>query len=201
MKLKRYISALIIILTLLGLSQQQMSVPNQEIVMQFSDDELSSDDAQNAIAIIKNQLQTIGVDNIQVREVADGILRITYYSDIDVASIKDILSKEKNLKLGYTSQDDESSRIPSDDESNSYNLDVYEIQKDSDSEWDLEGTLVLELKPDGDRFSNPKVFASIDEIDVDVDITRVAYKVHNNIAIAIDNTSYKIPEVRAGPFA
>ena len=200
MNAKRYISALIIILALLGLSQHQMSVPNQEIVVQFMDDEVSSDDAQNAITIVKNQLQSIGVDNIQVIEEKDGKLKITYYSDIDVASIKDFLYQEKNLKLGYTSND-ESSKSPSDDESNNYNLDVYEIQKPSDTEWDFEGTLVLELKPDGDRFSNPKVFASIEEINVEIDITRVAYKLHYNIAIEIDNTSYKIPEVRAGPVA
>ena len=169
--------------------------------MQFTDDEVSSDDALNAIEIVKNQLQTIGVDNIQVREVANGRLRITYYSDIDVASIKNILSEEKKLELGYSSNNDESNKIPLDDESNSYNLDVFKIQKNSDTEWDLDGILVLELKPDGDRFSNPKIFAYNEEIDVEENITKVAYKVHYNIAIAIDNTSYKIPEVRAGPIA
>ncbi len=201
MKLKWYICTLIIVLTFLGVGQHQISVPNQEIIVQFTDDEVSSDDAINAITIVKKQLQVIGVDNIQVCEVADGKLKITYYSDIDVASIKNILSQEENLKLGYTSNDDESSKLPSKDESNSYNLDVYEIQKESNSDWDFEGTLVLELKPDGDRFSNLKVFASFEELDVEVDITRVAYKLHYNIAIAIDKTSYIIPEVRAGPIA
>ncbi len=201
MKLKWYICTLIIVLTFLGVGQHQISVPNQEIIVQFTDDEVSSDDAINAIEIVKNQLQVIGVDNIQVREVTDGKLKITYYSDIDVARIKNILSHEENLKLGYTSNDDESSKLPSDDESNSYNLDVYEIQKESNSDWDFEGTLVLELKPEGDRFSNPKVFASIKEIDVREGVTEVAYKVHYNITIAIDNTSYKIPEVRAGPIS
>lgn len=200
MKLKSLLSVLIIVLALLGLSQHEMSVPNQEIVMQFTDDEVSSDDALNAIEIVKNQLQTIGVDNIQVREIEEGRLRITYYSDMDVVSIKNILSQEKNLKLGYTSTGEEPIDLPSDD-SDSYNFNVYEIQKPSDSKWDFEGTLVLELKPDGDRFSNPKVFASINEIDDEVSSTKVAYKLHYNIAVAIDNTSYKIPEVRAGPIA
>ena len=30
-------------------------------------------------------------------------------------------------------------------------------------------------------------------------IIRVTFKLNRNIAIAIDNTSYNIPEVRAGP--
>ena len=198
MNAKRYFSALISILALLGISQHQMSVPNQEIVVQFIDDEVTYDDAQNAISIVKNQLQNIGVDNIQVIERENGQLKITYYSDIDIASIKGFLSKEENLKFGDNSKD-ESSELPSDDESNRYNLDVYEIQKPSDAEWDFEGTLVLELKPDGDRFSNPKVFASIKEVDVVEITTIVAYKLNYNVAIAIDNTSYKTPEVRAGP--
>lgn len=201
MNVKRYFSALVIILTLFGLGQQQVSIPNQEIVVQFTDDEVTSNDTHNAIEIVKNQLQSIGANNIHVIQEENGKLKITYYSDIDIAGIKDLLSQEESLKLGYASNNDESSRLPSNDGSNSYNFDVFEIQKPSNSEWDFEGTLVLELKPDGDRFFHPKVFASIDEVDVEIDITSVAYKLNSNIAIAIDNTSYKIPEVRAGPLA
>ena len=198
MNLKRYFSALIIILALLGLSQHDMSLPNQEIVVQFTE-KASSDTSEKAIAIVKNQLHSIGIDNIEVIHEEDGRLKIKYYSDIDVENVKDILSQEKSLKLGYSSNKHDSSRLPSNDGPYSYNFDIFEIQKPTDSDWDFEGTLVLELKPDGDRFSNPKVFASTDEIEVEVDITKVAYKLHSNIAIAIDNSSHKIPEVRAGP--
>ena len=91
--------------------------------------------------------------------------------------------------------------FPSEKKSQSYNLDVYEIQKDSDSDWDLNGTYIVELKPEGYRFSNPNIYAFINEVEVRNSIEKVAYKIHYNIAIAIDNTSHKIPEVRAGPFA
>ena len=199
MNVKRYFSALIIILVLLGFSQHKMSVPNQEIVVQITDEETLTDDALNAIEIVIKQLQTIGADNIHVIEEGNGKLKITYYSEIGVANVKEILSQEKNLKLGCASNTDDSSRVPSNNDQNSYNFDVFEIQKPSNSEWDFEGTLVLELKPDGDRFSNPKVFPFSEEIEVEENITKTAYKVHSEIAIAIDNTSNKIPEVRAGP--
>ena len=199
MNVKKYFSALIIILVLLGLSQHKMSVPNQEIVVQITDEETLSDDALNAIEIVIKQLRSIGAENIHLIEEENGKLKITYYSEIGVANVKDILSQEESLKLGHTSNTDNSSRIPVNDDPNSYNFDVFEIQKPSDSEWDFEGTLVLELKPDGERFSNPKVFASTDENEVEVDFAKVAYKVHSKIAIAIDNRSHKIPEVRAGP--
>ncbi len=201
MKLKWHICVLIIVLTFLGVGQHQISLPNQQIVLQFLDD-VSSDETKNAVAIVKKQLQDVGANNIIVSEDEDGKLKISYFSNLNVAKIKNILSEENQLELGIVENQQESdSKFPSEENSNTYNFDVYEIQKESNSDWDFEGTLVLELKPDGDRFSNPKVFASIKEIDVREGVTEVAYKVHYNIAIAIDNTSYKIPEVRAGPIS
>ena len=103
MKQKWYLSTFVLILVLLGYSRQQAYVPNQEIVMQFVDADVTSDVTQNAIAIVKKQLQTIGIANIQVRETVAGRLKITYNSDLDVASIKRIFSKELSLELGYVS--------------------------------------------------------------------------------------------------
>ena len=204
MKSKWYISALILILTLFGaISQQQITVPNQEIVLQFTDASITSKDTQNTIAIVKKQLQDIGVSNIQVKETENGKLKITYYSDADVASIKKTFSKEKNLTLDYTfnNQNEEPSKRPFDENAISYNLDIYEIQNGNDVEWDLNGTSVVELKSESNRLSNPNIYAFINAVEITENIEKVAYKIHYNIAIAIDNTSHKIPEVRAGPLA
>lgn len=196
-----YISALIIILTLLGsiASEQQDSVPNQELVLQFAGVEVSTQDAQQTIAFVKEQLQTAGVENIQVQKQNDGQLKITYYSDSDVDYIKELLSKDCKLELGSLSQDDQSN-IPSEDDSIAYNLDVYEIQQGDDLS-SLEGKLALESKSENDRLINPNVFVSAEDIDVRElnRIVKVAYKFNRDIAIAINNRSLKIPEVRAGP--
>lgn len=205
MNFRWYISTLIISLTLLGVvNQQQISEPNQEIVLQFTNAEVSSDDAHNTIANLKKQLEDLGANNILVTSGGDkGKLIITYYSDVDVAKIKKTLSKSEKLALntGNQDQNQEQSDFPLDGNSSSYNLDVFEIQKDSDSGWDLNGTYVAELKPEGNRFSNPSIYAFIDSIEVRKITEKVAYTTHYNIALAIDNTSYKIPEVRAGPLA
>ncbi|WP_034044358.1 hypothetical protein [Wocania ichthyoenteri] len=204
MKAKWYISALIIILTLFGaISQQQITVPNQEIVLQFTNTSITSQDTQNTIAIVKKQLQDLGVSNIKIKEEENGKLVITYYSDTDVASIKKTFTKEKNIVLDYafSNQNEDSSKLPFDEEKISYNLDVYEIQNGSDVEWDLNGVSVVELKAESNRFSNPNIYAFINAVEINKSIEKVAYKIHYNIAIAIDNTSYKIPEVRAGPLA
>lgn len=203
MKAKWYFSTLIIIFALLGAFQEKVSVPNQEIVLQFSDAEVSSNKAQNTLAIVVQQLQTVGISDIQVREQENGQLRITYYSDTDVASIKKTLSQENQLEIGLTSfnKDENHSKFPFKNKSNDYNLDVFEIQNKADAGSDLNGKFVLELKQEYDRFSNPNVHPYVIEIDDEEKdrIVKVAYKANRNVANAIDNTSYKIPEVRAGP--
>ena len=62
MKMKWYFGALIIVFTLLGVYQNRISVPNQEIVLQFTDVNITSDEAENTIEIVKEQLQAIGIN-------------------------------------------------------------------------------------------------------------------------------------------
>jgi hypothetical protein len=202
MNTKWYLSTLILILTLLGFSQQEKYVPNQEIIVQFDDDHVRLEVAQNAIAIVTKQLQTIGVDKIQVREAVDGSLKITYYSDVDIAAIEEIFSKEKDLELGYIFFDEEPNEFPSNRDSSSYKLNVCEIGNNSDTEPDMNG-YIFELSPEYNRLFNPIVFCSFNEIDSRErnEIAETAYKLHKKIAAAIDNSSHNIPEVRAGPFA
>ena len=203
MKARIHINVLIIILTIFGIvSQQQISVPNQEIVLQFANDDVTSEDALSTIAIVTKQLQDLGVENILVKNLEKGGLKITYYSNTDVASVKRVLSKEKKLEFDYTlnNQDEEQSKFPSDKEPINYDFDVFEIQNGNDTDWNLDG-YVLELNIENDLFFSSNVYMSIDEIDIKEKdrLVKISYKVNRNIAIAIDNTSHNIPEVRAGP--
>ncbi len=204
MKTRMYTSTLIIILTLLGIvTQQQVTVPNQEIVLQFTNNEIQSDEALNTIASVTKQLQDLGVDNILVKDIGKGELIITYYSDTDVAKIKRILSQEKNLQLGYASndQDEKQSEFPLDEKPNSYNFNVYEIQNGNDTNWKLDGIVIDNLKIVSDQPFNPNIYPTFNKLDIKEKdkVEKVAYKINKNIAIAIDNTSQNIPEVRAGP--
>jgi hypothetical protein len=197
-----YISILIITLTFLGsiASTQQVATPNQEIVLQFSSENVSPQDTLNAITSVKQQLEFAGVNAIKVQTLQGGQLKITYFSNSDVEDIKILLSKECALDLGYVSQGNNQSNTPSEEKSIKYNFDVYEIQQ-ADNISDLEGKLALEPKAENDRIFNPNVLISAKEIDIDAkeNIEKIAYKLSRTIAIAIDNHSYKIPEVRAGP--
>ena len=202
MKPKWYLSIFVLIVAFLGAGLQQFSAPNQEIVLQFEDKEISLVKTENAIANIKKQLQDIGVKKIQVYKGANGVLKISYFSEIDVVSIKKIFSKEKALKLSYSLLDFEegSTKMPSKNKSNTYQLDVFEIQKSNGNEGDSNG-LVVELLPENDRSFNPDVYYSalLQELRFKNKIEKVAYIIYSNKSIEIDNSSYNTPEVRAGP--
>src|SRR5690606_38240370 len=129
------------VITLIGIaSQQHVCLPNQEIVLRFTNDEVTSTEAQNAIAILKKQLLDIGVSNIHVKESQKGDFKITYYSNTDVNSIKELFSIEKDIKLGYISsnQDDKHSKSPSKEHPKTYDIDVFEIKNQNDG-FDLGG--------------------------------------------------------------
>ena len=85
-----YITGIIVALAFVGMSREQFAMPNQEIVVQFNTNSVSADETERAISEITNQLKTIGVEDIQVSEMLDGKLKVTYYSTIDVAVIKNL---------------------------------------------------------------------------------------------------------------
>ncbi|WP_033960676.1 hypothetical protein [Psychroserpens jangbogonensis] len=200
-----YISALVIILALLGgiASHEQNITPNQEIVLQFTSETVTSDEAQNAIATVKQQLQTVGVHDVQVSQNESGQLKITYFSTTDIVSIKKILSKEQTFELNDSGADNNNIpfEIPSKESSVAYNLDVYEIQNGSDTVFNISGKLGLENKTDNERLSNTNPYANTKAVDFNYleQQVKVAYKFHKYSGITIDHKSNKIPEVRAGP--
>ncbi|GAA3575602.1 hypothetical protein [Snuella lapsa] len=201
MNKKWYFVALTIILIVLGVCQNGISGPNQEVVLKFSDANITSDEAQSAISAVKNQLHAIGIDKVHVQELSNGELKITYYSSTDVEFVKEKLFEAKALETGYLSSN-KHERSPNDD-SKQYKLDVFEIHKGKEAPSGLDGKCVLNVKQDFDRFYNTNLYNFNNEIDAKDEnkIVKVAFKVCRNIAVALDTTSRNIPEVRAGPLA
>lgn len=202
MNTKWYISTLIIILALIGLNQEQTKVANQQIVLQFSDIEMTSVTAHDdAIATITKKLQTFGIANIEIIENDDTQLSIRYYSDIDALSIGKFLSQDCQLALTYSGLDQLPIDFPEDKLPESCSIVVSDLQQQTDDGLGLNGKFAFELNQDYKRFSNPVVIPHNNLIVFEQDaIVQVAYKINKVIAIAIDNTSRTIPEVRAGPY-
>ena len=185
MNTKWYFGALIVILALFGVSQERLMLPNQEIVLQFSGDEVSSNQVNLAISNVKKQLETIGVSKVEISEQANGRLVISYYSDANIANVKSVLANKTTIALNYTST--KNSDLPQFPKDNSYNLDVFEISKSSDTGFGSTSKLFFELKQDYDRFSNPNFNVYLPEINTSLKNTEVlvAYKLNKTIAIEI----------------
>lgn len=200
MKTKWYFGVLIAMLALFAVKQQDLAVPNQEIVLEFTNTKITSSEIQKTIAIVKKQLQTIGILNTKVVETQEGTLKISYYSVIDIERIKKTLSKTHNTEYqSYTNDEDRS--FPFSNKPNTYSFDVHEILKGLDIGSGFKGKYVINLKQELDRFSNPNLFhflAITDTKSIDK-LVKTAQKVNKTIAIAIDHSSHVIPEVRAGP--
>ncbi|WP_298422918.1 hypothetical protein [uncultured Kordia sp.] len=202
---KRYFSALIILITLLGFYKKQNPAPNQEIELQFVDQEVVVEDTEDIIQAIKQQLEALGISDIQVREQENGILKIAYYSDAAVADIKSILSSK-----GITSER-HSENIPTNnkvvkiqDHGNvdTFKLDVYEIQTTSNPYADIHGKYVLALQKDYDKSPpSPNSFGNTSSYITGEFKTTIAlaYTESTYTTILKENISYEIPDVRAGP--
>lgn len=202
MNLKKYIGLIVVILTLIGIvDQQQVDVHNQEIVLQFNNVHHLNTDAQATISILKKELKLIGVKDVKVVENDNGKLKITYYSDADVSAVKCILLKKIKSELGDLENHKEPFSLPFEKNDIAYNLDVHEIQKGNETDTGLNGVEVLELKPKSDRFFKPKTVSSaLHAYSKKEDVgLKVAFNLNKYTSCALENALQQIPEVRAGP--
>lgn len=201
MKTKLYFGIIAVLIAFLGTFIEQPTIPNQQIVIQFSDKANTEQDTENAIEAIQKQLQNIGVTQIQIGQNEDGQLRITYHSDADVEYIQNILFNVDDFKVAYEASQNHSNNFPKDKSVKDYQLNISEIKTSSDINWDFEGTQVTEINQKTDHSNNLKVNYSGKQINIkrSNEIINVAVIVNTTVAIAINHLSYKIPEVRAGP--
>ena len=202
MNLKKYSVAFILLLCLLGISSQQKAVDaNQEIVFQFADDAMRSANAENAISAVKKLLLTVGVQDIQVDEQANGVLKIKYYSDAEVVDVKRLLSEDRALELDFSETRLANSRFPSKEQKDLYNLKVSKIQTQQDLSIGISNEGVLVQKVDVERFINP---SDLNAISNRVEFAailqeRITIKFSDTSGFIICDHAYQIPEVRAGP--
>ena len=76
MNAKWYISTLFLIFSLFGAFQERVSIPNQEIVLEFVDTKINRQNIENTIANVRKKLRNIGASNITLRETKNGTLKI-----------------------------------------------------------------------------------------------------------------------------
>lgn len=192
-----YIAIFAILLAGAGVGFVPFSVPNQEIVVQFSQ-EISDDDTEAAIAKVRTQLTKLGVADVQVVQRADGSLKISYYSEIDVSSIQEIFAKQQSGLFNNTSH--ENSDIPFKEHTDVYQFTVSEIGSDSNADNGLNG-LVFEVETKSNRFYPPDfTYATASNTtEKELKLDELSVCIYSKQAICITISSHLLPETRAGP--
>ena len=192
-----YIAIFAILLAGAGMGFVPFSVPNQEIVVQFSQ-EISINDAEAAIANVRAQLAQLGVEDVQVVERADGSLKISYYSDIDVSFIQEAFAQQQVSSFNNTTND--SSELPFKDIVDVYQFTVSEIGADADTYNGLKGHL-LEIETKSHRFYPPEFFFGGDLISTKKESKRIelSVRIYSQQLVVVAVISRLLPETRAGP--
>ncbi|WP_405369690.1 hypothetical protein [Nonlabens sp. Asnod2-A12] len=201
MNVKWYIGALIAIISYFVVEQQSVDVPNQEVLLTFIQGENTSS-KDLAIETVKAQLLSLGARNVTISSLDNGSLKVSYYSHLAIQNVKEQL---------FTSLDDSTEVAtalyhvgdkPVKENIRDYQIDVYEIQENVVSGFDNEGKCYFELKQDYNRGSQVLGFVSpVVTIDSRNQLTAIAVKVRGDVLFAFNDSTYKIPEVRAGPIS
>ncbi|WP_339626745.1 hypothetical protein [uncultured Winogradskyella sp.] len=202
MKSRLHFGLLVVLLAFLGTYLEHNVVPNQQILVQFSKTDISLIDAKNTIAAIQLKLERNGATHIQIGKNHTGDLRITYYSNADVAHIKALLSSEQDFSIAYQQNQKNSDEPSNAQKDNVYKLNISEIQQGSTAHSDFDGIQVTEVNQKLDRFSASKVNTSGQFVRPNYKLSGATLS-HNAVSFtgdAISAFSYKIPEVRAGPW-
>lgn len=193
MNAKWYISSLFLILIYFGGFHEQVSIPNQEIVLEFVDAKINQKNIKNTITDVKEKLLKIGVSNIKIQETKSGTLKISYYSIVHIDTIKKALAKEHQLVLNRQSKNNKNT-------SSDYHIDIYQLTNESDiSNSDTE--FIFEIKQISNRFTttyNDAFLRSLTTYKTN-QLFKTAYKVNKKNPFTKDRTSHEEPEVRAGP--
>lgn len=197
MNSKWYFSTLFLILfAFFGAFQQEITIPNQQIVLEFVDGNIDQEEIKNAITDVREKLLSAGVSNISIKETKKGTLKISYFSDVHIDNIKDYLTLKSELTFNQD-PDNKSKNFPS----SSYKIDIYELTDEVDVT-NLNDKYVFEIKYTSDRFTtNPNIaFVKNIELEKAAQLFKTAFKANKNNPFTKDRTSYKEPEVRAGPY-
>lgn len=194
MRKKWYFFTFVFSLIGLGLIQQYHNpTANQEIIVQF----LDANDSKKSVEQISEALQIIDAESISVNIDGNGFYRIAYHSSKTTHIVKQLLAEQIAVSFEDSSSNNDKS-LPK-----GYNFDVFKIEKGQTSKWNFDAQVVYTLNFKSDRSFNPDVFkfpVLIETSKTYFDL-RVAYNANQLIVFVSDNTSYNIPEVRAGPLA
>ncbi|MDY2587559.1 hypothetical protein [Winogradskyella aquimaris] len=201
MRSKLHFGFLIILLILLGKFVDNSAIPNQQIIIQFSDANISEIERAHIAEGIQLRLQNIGAENLHVDQDKKGNLIIAYYSYTNAAQIQKLLSQhdDVNYSLGINNHSKGNSEK---DILRDYKLNVSDIQKNNgNDDWGFDGIQIVEYAQKGDRLNSlKKDFPNYHyQSEITNNLVKVALIIHSGPLCLEDKLTHTIPEVRAGP--
>ncbi|HPF11344.1 MAG TPA: hypothetical protein PKW08_02860 [Flavobacteriaceae bacterium] len=200
MNLKWSLLSFLAILAFMGIRLENTIVPNQEIVVQFGANTTNADEAQKVLTAVKYRLQSIGAKEIEVSEMQDGKLKITYFSAIDIAFVNEVLSHGAKDGISFL-EGKGLPKPPCSDPSLVFEFKVSKIKNEGDNHLGHQGVLV-DVKSTCDPHHNSVWFFKDAKNDFPLlHHTSFATCFTSKVALFIDTTSHIIPEVRAGPLS
>lgn len=189
--------------SLLGLSLQQTSNTHQEIIIKYSDAKgITLETQNNTIAIVKKQLQKIGINYFKVSKDHQGHLKISYFSSLDTASIKKVLNEGNYFAVSYLpNQNNKQTEDHSGTKSLNLRLDIFKIPKTFENPIENSG-LVVQLLLKTDRYFIQDVFGgySLFNDQYDCLTQQNKFKYHSKQETKVDVECLKTIQIRAGPF-
>ncbi len=199
MKTKWYISTCIAILALWGIVHNHASLPNQEVLVSFHNQQVTSEQTQDAIAFIEQELQDLGVTHIEVEQASDQ-LKISYHSSLEVEAIQEVLAKATHIKTA-TAKVSKSRKSSKEEGSKAYDVAVHKIQKTQGQHTNSSEQCAVLTKHDFDRATNAHVTLYVNELMDDLFLLAPIQKttISNTTTAYVIQKTYAIPEVRAGP--
>lgn len=201
MNVKWIYASIIVLLALVGTKVKQPIVPNQELLVHFDENAVIAGEVEDAVSIITNQLHTIGAQSIKVFKSANGIIRVTYFSDTEVTSIEQSFSKNAQRSLAYAlSNPLQKQSFPLQEQLKSYKVAISKISPANDIAHSNKA-IQIHFDPDVTRFYQPLVLGSAFIVNglTKYSPEQATLKIQKGVVCSIDTFLYKIPEVRAGP--
>ena len=195
MKAKWYIGTLFLLFIFFGAFQEEVTPPNQEIVLEFVDVKINKEDIKNTISEVKEKLEKVGVTNIKISETKKGTLKIAYFSAYPIDNIKKELANEPTLVINKNSSNKKKPKT-----SSKYHIDIHELTNQTDIA-NSDFHFVFEMKYNSDKLTTYKYVAFIKKVTQHKanQFFKTASKTNKNNPFIKDKTSYNEPEVRAGP--
>ncbi len=196
MRTRWYIGALFLVFAYFGTFQERVSLPNQEIVLEFVDATIGQKELKNTVDDVREKLLRIGASNITIQETKSSILKISYYSTVPIDNIKEELLHESQLIENQDSEKKEDSSTHL-----AYKINVYELTNETDIS-NQNDQFVFEIKYYSDRYTSNHNYDLSESFELQKanQLFQTAYKSYKKHPFTKDYNSYKEPEVRAGPF-